>query len=291
MHSPFWNRLVGAGGVDLEGGLAVQPVVGAAHADALRGDDADMARGEGLAEGAGVEDLLGLVGHGAQTQVALGVNLRGEVHDLLNLVLHGVDLHLHLVEDGAELLMQLAVQHLADVLEGEALFHRTLADAHPHDVALADVHDALDIVDQVVELTLQNRLEVRLHLAAGDLHQNGDGQVLALLDIADVRAFEDDLAVLNLVHLLGDQDLHAGGPAAAALHEQIVLADALALKGRAEGHGDVDLGDADLQAAHLDGLLDDLLVGHIGDHVLVGADAGGQHLRGCRSQRWSGSPS
>ena len=129
------------------------------------------------------------------------------------------------------------------MLEGKTFLHRGLADADPHDVPLADMHDALDVVDQVVELALQDRLEVGLHLAAGDLDQDGDGQVLALLDIRDVRSFEDYLAVFDLVHFLGDQDLDAGGPAAAAFHEQVVLADPLTLEGRTEGHRDVDLGD------------------------------------------------
>lgn len=40
--------------------------------EALRGDDADMARGEGLAHDAGVEHGHGLVRHAAQAVVAAG---------------------------------------------------------------------------------------------------------------------------------------------------------------------------------------------------------------------------
>ncbi len=132
----------------------------------------------------------------------------------------GIDFHLHLIKNGAELLMQFAMQHLADMLEGETLLHRGLADADPHDVPLADVHDALDVVDQMMELALQDRLEIRLHLAAGHLNQDGDGQVLALGDVTDVLAFENNLAVHDLVHILGDEHLDAAGPAAAAFHDR-----------------------------------------------------------------------
>ncbi len=103
-------------------------------------------------------------------------------------------------------------------------------------------------------------------------------QVLALLDVLDIRTLDGDLAVLDLGHILGNQNFDARGSAAAAFHEQVVLADALALEGGTEGHRDVDLGDADLEAAYLDGLLDDLVVGYVADHVLVGTDAGGQDL-------------
>ncbi len=43
------DRLVGPGGIDAEGGLAVEPVVGAAQALALRADDADVVGSERLA--------------------------------------------------------------------------------------------------------------------------------------------------------------------------------------------------------------------------------------------------
>ena len=49
MVSPFGNGLVGAGGIDFKGGLAVHPVIGAAKAGPFRADDADMAGGKGLA--------------------------------------------------------------------------------------------------------------------------------------------------------------------------------------------------------------------------------------------------
>ena len=57
-----------------------------------------------------------------------------------------------------------------------------LADARPGDVALAVVLDALDAVDEVVELALEDGLEVGLHLAAGDVDDHAERQGAALLD-------------------------------------------------------------------------------------------------------------
>jgi hypothetical protein len=71
----------------------------------------------------------------------------------------------------------IGVQDDTDVLERETLFDGGLADTHPGDVALADVHDALDIVDQMVNLALQDRLEVGLHFPAGHLDENAQGKV------------------------------------------------------------------------------------------------------------------
>ncbi len=139
--------------------------------------------------------------------------------------------------------------------------------------------DALGAVDQVVDLPLEDRLEVGLHLAARHLHPDGQRQAAAGLDVVDVRADDLDLAVVDLVHVHAGHELEGRGPVAAELDVGVRLADALALEGRAVGHGDRHLGDLDLAAAHLQGLLHHRLVGHVGDDVLVGADAGGQDLR------------
>jgi allantoin racemase len=64
----------------------------------------------------------------------------------------------------------------AEVAEPESLFHRLAGKPEPDDVALPDVHDALGIVDQVVDLSLEDRLEVLLHLPSRHLHHERDGQ-------------------------------------------------------------------------------------------------------------------
>ena len=72
-HAALADRLVRAGGVDLEGRGAVQPVVGAAQAQPLRADQAQVRRREGLAQRAGVELVDRLVGQIGQAAVAVVV--------------------------------------------------------------------------------------------------------------------------------------------------------------------------------------------------------------------------
>jgi hypothetical protein len=54
--------------------------------------------------------------------------------------------------------------------------------------------------------------------------------------------------------------------------------DPLALKGRAECQGNIDVGDLYLEPPDFNRFLADLVMSYIGHHMLVGTDAGGQNL-------------
>ena len=75
MISPFWNGLVGAGGIDFKRSLAVHPVVSAAESGPFRTDDADMVGRKGLAEGTGIEDVRGLIGHAFDPGIPFSVDI------------------------------------------------------------------------------------------------------------------------------------------------------------------------------------------------------------------------
>ena len=164
------------------------------------------------------------------------------------------------------------------MFKGKALFNCALTDSDPHDISLADMHDPLNIIDQMMELALKNGLKIRLHLTACDLNQNTDGQILSLFNIGNIRAFHDHKTVFNLIHFLGDQHLDTGGSAAAAFHVQVVLTDTLTLKGGTERHGNINFRYVDLQAANLNGLLNNLIMGNIGNNMLISTDTRGQYL-------------
>ena len=197
----------------------------------------------------------------------------------------GEDLHLHLVDDGGIVVEELGMQDFAQVADLEAFVLGRLADADPVDVALAHVPDAFGAVDQVMDLAFQNRLEVRLHLAAGNFHPDADGQSRQVLgfrvnyDVVDLRADDGDLAVFHLGDLERGDVFEARRLVAAELDVGLLLADAFAFEGRAEGHRDRHLGDFDLAAANFQALLHDVVDGHVGNNMLVGANAGGQDLR------------
>ena len=65
------DGLAGAVGVQLVGGLGIQPGHGTAQAQTLRGDHTAVGGGEGLAQDAGIVAVHGLVGHRGQTVVTI----------------------------------------------------------------------------------------------------------------------------------------------------------------------------------------------------------------------------
>ena len=97
--------------------------------------------------------------------------------------------------------------------------------------------------------------------------------------VVELGSDDLDLAVVDLGRVERADELERRGPLSASLGERVLLADALALERRTVRDGDRQLGDLDLQAADLDGLLDELVAGDVGDDVLVGAHAGGEDLR------------
>jgi len=276
------DGLIRTGFVNLVGSLAIQPVVGAAEAEALGRDDANVVRRERLAEQAGVERVDGLVGHGLQPTVALVVDLARHGHALHDFLGVGDQRDFDLVHDGGILGEQLGVQDVAVVAQPQPLGKAGLGDARPDDVALPHVPDALGAVDEVMDLALEDRLEVGLHFASRDLDPDGEGEGGTGGNLVNVRSDDLDVAVVDLVQTDGRDKLEGRGAVAAELDLHVRLADALALERRAVGHGDRDLGDLDLAAAYFERALDHGGVWHVRDHVLVGADAGGQNLRNVR---------
>ena len=94
---------------------AVHPVVGAAESGPLRADDADMARRKGLAEGTGVEDLRRLIRHPLDAGIPLLVNIPCLSEHLVDLLFFRVDFDLDFIEDGAEILVKLGIEDLAQM--------------------------------------------------------------------------------------------------------------------------------------------------------------------------------
>ena len=111
----FLDRLVGTGGIDLVGGLAVQPVVRAAESGPLGCDDADVRRSEALAQRARIEGGLVFVGHALYTGISDRVCLLGRCEELIDFFLIGEDLYLDLVQHRSEVLMVLGMEDGADV--------------------------------------------------------------------------------------------------------------------------------------------------------------------------------
>ena len=63
------------------------------------------------------------------------------------------------------------------------------------------MHYALNVVDQVMNLALQDRFKIFLEFPAGNLHIYAQWKSAALFEICNIRADDFDFAVVNITHL------------------------------------------------------------------------------------------
>ncbi len=233
---------------------------------------------KGLTQGAGVIGFHILIGHLLDTLITGFVFAPGALGQIIHILFLGVKGDLNLIDDFLKILVELGVQHRADIFQGKAFFNGRFADPDPGDIALADMHDALNVIDQMMDLTLDDRLKIRLKFTPGDLDINAQRHGLALFNLGNVRADNLDLAVIDFIHLGHLDQLGALGLAAAHLGIQIGTAHTLAFIGRSKRAGNLDRRYADFQPADFNRFLDHFLVGHVGHHVLIGTDTGGQNF-------------
>jgi hypothetical protein len=126
-------------------------------------------RRERLAQCAGVELVHPVVGQVGQALVTEVVGFARFFQPFGVQFWVGVNRHLDLIDNRAEVFVEAGVQDFAEVLQVEAFVGGGVRNADPGDIALADVLDAGGTVDKIVHLSFEHRLEVRLHLAASHL--------------------------------------------------------------------------------------------------------------------------
>ena len=245
--------------VQLIGRLRVEPGNGAAQAKTLRRDHAAVRRCEGLTEDAGEEAVDGFVGHGGQTVVTHVVARDGDVVQKRGgLDRIGNQVNLALVDDSVKFICDHVVQNLGKVRQAQALVIGVLGNTDTELVALAGVHDAFHIVEPGVDLALDHRLEIGLHLLARDIDAGGK-RVFQIAGV-DIRAVDDELVILDLVHVLHENKLAGGVLCGPELDLHVGLTDDLALECSCECNGDGQLLGLDLDAAQLQRLLDRLIM-------------------------------
>ncbi len=243
---PLWNGLVRPGGIDLEGSFAIHPVVSPAKPCPFRADDTDVAGRKGLTESAGVEGVYGLIRHPFDTDVPLLVDLPCLCENLIDLFLISIDLDLDFIEDGSEVLVKFCVKDFAEMGEAKSLLHSPFADPYPGDVPLTDMHHSLGIVDEMVDLALENRFKVLLHLPARHFSDDGNGKSSRRFCLIEIRPDENHFAVFHFIHGKGGDPLHRMGSSSSAFHSDILAPYPFPLKRRAIRDGNGDFGDSHL---------------------------------------------
>jgi len=187
-----------------------------------------MRRRERLAQRAAIERINGFIGKAGDALVPLAVYIARLLQQFLDLLRLGVQRHLDLVHDSAEVVVEGAVEYVANVAQPEALGKRPFAEADPGDVALALVLKALGAIEEMMDLPFEHRLEVFLHLAAGHLYDDGKRDLLSFGIGVKVLANNGDFAILDFVRVLHGQPLETHSILAAELGAQVRPAHDLA---------------------------------------------------------------
>ena len=143
--------------------------------------------------------------------------------------------------------------------EAEASLKVGLVDTDTDHVALAGVHQTLNAVQELVDLTLEDRLEVGLHVLARNLDGVAQGNLGAAFQLIQLGTLDDDLVILDLGGVLRGDQLEAVLAGAVNFDLHVALADDLAFERGGVGDRNVDLRDLQLDAACLDGGVDPVL--------------------------------
>ena len=158
----------------------------------------------------------------------------------------GDNLNLALIYNCVKLILNSCVQNLTDVLCTEACVKSVLAYTDTDHITLTGMHNTLDAVQVVMELTLEYRLKVSLHALSGNLYHVADAMLAAYLELVEVRSDYFDLVILNLRRILCLNQLEAVHTGTVELYLHIAAADNLALECGCEGNRDIDLGNLNL---------------------------------------------
>ena len=108
------------------------------------------------------------------------------------------------------------------------------------------MHNTLDAVQVVMELTLEYRLKVSLHALAGNLYHVADAVLAAYLELVEVRSDYFDLVVLNLRCVLCLNQLEAVHTGTVELNLHIFTTDNLAFECRRKRNRNINIGNFDL---------------------------------------------
>ena len=139
--------------------------------------------------------------------------------------------------------------------QAESCLISSLAYTNTDLISLAGVHHTFHIVVPCMNLTLDNRLEVRLHLCSRHLYIGSQREGLTLLQLVQLLAYNGNLVILNLICIAGLYQLAGGRLMGTELYLHIASTDNLALECGSESNRNRKLGYLNLNVTQLQGLL------------------------------------
>jgi len=202
-----------------------------------------------LAEDAGVELVYVLIGQTLQTLITLVEYFVGLSTQCCNLLRIGNNDYLALINNGAILALNLGIQNFTDVLGTEACSESSGADADTYHVTLTGMHDTFSTVDEVVELTLENRLKVALDVLTGNLNLNCQIHLAARLKLVNIGTKQFNLVVFHSSELFGLNQLEAVKTGTIDINMGVLLTDDFTFEGGGVSNGDINVGNLQLDIA------------------------------------------
>ena len=164
-----------------------------------------------------------------------------------------VDHNLTLVNYSIKLVLNLRVKNLTDMFNTEACIKCCMADTDTLHISLTCVVYTLNAVDVVMEFTLDNRLEVRLHVLAGNLNNVCDAVLASFFHLINFRSYNCNLVILNFRSITGMYKLCTVYTGTIELNLHIFTTDDLTLKCRCKCNRDINVCDFDLNITSLKG--------------------------------------
>ena len=160
-------------------------------------------------------------------------------------------LYLAAVNDCCELALNLCVKDLADVLCTETCCEALFADTDTEHITLSGMVCTFYTVQVGVEFTLNNRLEIRLHVLACNFYDVCKGMFGANLECIEIRSDHFDLVILYFAHILGLYQLEAVYTGAVEFNLHIFTADDFTLECRCVSNRDINICNLDLDVSCL----------------------------------------
>ena len=139
--------------------------------------------------------------------------------------------------------------------------------------------ESFSSVQQVMNLSLQDGLEIRLHFPACHFDPDGQWQRGPFRNLIYIRSHNFDVTIIDLIQFHGSHKFEGIAEASAKLYLYIRLADALSFESGAVWHRNGNLGDFNLAAPDFQRPFNHSVMGNIGNDMFVGTDAGWQYLR------------
>ena len=101
------------------------------------------------------------------------------------------------INNCVKFIFNLCIENFTDMFDLEACSKCIFADTDSLHISLSCMVYTFNTVDVVMEFTLDNRLEVRLHVLAGNLNNVCDAVLASFFHLINFRSYNCNLMVFN----------------------------------------------------------------------------------------------